>query len=621
MRKAGYFKLANVDKIMVSIVLAFALSVFGITASISAEETPTWEWTKENPKPVFWDWGPNYSKDTPVRGGIFQVAAPRYIGLMNPNHWPVNDWVTMVYIYEMLIYNDGKFQPTFNWLAKSWKYTGSKSAVMKLRKGIKFHDGSDFNAESLKYQIDWIKDKRSGAWSRAWVAPIKSISIVDKYTVKFEFTKQWASFAGIMANVPGYVISKKALEADVAIREMGKTEKKVAAAKKKIGKLEAKAGKQSAAKAKKTMKKVAKEQKKLATLEKELATYRRQAKGAIPLDKHAVGTGKFMVEEGRPGNYLKLKRNPNWWFGKSIGKPDMPYFDGIMVNVIPDPSVRLANFRAAKLDSISIIRAQYTLLKNDPNTKIYNYVGNHWTGLAFNHAEGPCKDIRVRKAISHAIDRKALIAGTQFGLAVEASCMYPVVHWGHNPNLKPVKYDPELSKKLLAEAGYADGLTLKGDITNLSETMTWNSAIKNMLKKVGIDWQYEALDSVARDDRMKNREFDLRQGGWAWILDPDLMATGLYHPDGNWNHGRTNNTKAIPLINEARTILDLDKRQKMYWQIEKALYDNYEDVWLWWPKDMTVFRKPVMGWNQEQYLAGRGAQWFTHCRWFKGGKR
>ncbi|MBW1711233.1 MAG: hypothetical protein JRJ73_15385, partial [Deltaproteobacteria bacterium] len=82
---------------------------------------------------------------------------------------------------------------------------------------------------------------------------------------------------------------------------------------------------------------------------------------ATPLDNQAVGTGRFMVEEGRPGNYLKLKRNPNWWFGKSIGLPDMPYFDGWLINVIPDPSVQLANLRAGKIDAMNVDPSQYLL--------------------------------------------------------------------------------------------------------------------------------------------------------------------------------------------------------------------------------------------------------------------
>jgi len=383
--------------------------------------------------------------------------------------------------------------------------------------------------------------------------------------------------------------------------------------------LNAKAKKASGAELKKIQETAAKLKKKQAELEKQLAKYTKLVEGAIPLDKHAVGTGKFMIEEARPGNYLKLKRNPNWWFGKSIGKPEMPYFDGMQINVIPDPSVRLANLRAGKLDKISIIKAQYDLLKKDPIVNINTYMGNHWRGFLFNHAKGPFKDIRLRKAVSHAINRKALIMGTQFGLAVEASCAYPSTHWAHNPDLKPVNYDPELSRKLLADAGYPDGLVIKGVVKNMTELITVASAVKNMLNEVGIEWQYDVLDPAAESDRMINKEYDLRQGGYSYILDPDMMATGHYHPNGGFNFGRSTNQKVIQLIEAARKEFDPDKRQKLYWQMEKVLYDNYEDIWLYWPKDMMIFTKNVLGWNQEHYLAGRAGQWFSHCRWFKDG--
>ena len=424
---------------------------------------------------------------------------------MNPNHWPVNDWVAMTGMYEQLLRNDGAFKPTVNWLLESWKYLSPTSAVIKFKKGVLFHDGTELNAESYQYQIDWIKTPVNGAWTRALLEPIKSIELIDRYTLRFEFRRPWAAFAGVLAYVPGFVISKKALEGDIALRELNRSKQKVSTVKKKINKLGSKLKKQSGAKAAKTRKKIANERKKLAGVE--------------------------------------------------------------------------------------------------------------------NQSRGPTKDIRVRKAISHAIDRKALIAGTLFDLAVEASSMYPMVHWGHNPNLEPVRYDPAHAKRLLAEAGYADGLTLKGDIYNTTEYMTIFSAVKNMLSKVGVTWQYDVLDAVGMDDRMKNLEFNLRHGGWSWILDPDQMASGLYHPDGNWNQGRVNLPKVTALIEQGRTELDPEKRQQIYWQIEEELYKDYIDIWLFWPKDIIVLRKPVMGFNLDRYLAGREAYWHAHDFWFKDGRR
>ena len=533
---------------------------------------------------------------------------------MNPNHWPVNDWVAMTQMYEMPMYNTGEFRPGINWLADTWKYTGPNTVNMTFKKGIKFHDGSEFSAKTFKYHLEWIKDKKNGAWSRAWIAPIKKIELVNKYELNFTFDKEWAAFPGIMANVPGYAISEKALRADVAFSSAGKLKKQIASSKKKIGKLEKKGGKKAA-------KKIKKENKKLAKYQKELAAAEKLIVGFTPLDKKAVGTGRFMLEEGRPGNYLKLKRNPNWWFGQSIGLPDMPYFDGWHIAVIPDMSVRLANLRAGKLHTLGIDPSQFALIRNDRKLNVRKTPQNHLAAYAFNHSKGAASDIRIRKAISHATDRKAIIAGTQFGLGIEASCIYNEGHWAHNPNLEPVKYDPELSKKLLAEAGYPNGLTIRGFSSNAGWAKTLAEATKQMLSKVGINWEHDSLDPVAMSDRRKNLEYEFAQGGWSWIWDPDLMATGMYHPDGGFNDGRTNNKEVIALIEAGRKELNFKKRQQIYWKMEEVLYNNYEDVWFWWPISVTADSKKVQGYNQTMYLQGREGYWFSHPRWFKNGKQ
>ena len=104
--------------------------------------------------------------------------------------------------------------PTVPWLAESWKYLDEVTVIMKLRQGVQFHDGSPFNAEGLKYQMDWIMNPKNGAWTRAFLEPVASIEVMDPYTVKWHFKKPWAGFLGVMSSVPGYVISAKALKAD-----------------------------------------------------------------------------------------------------------------------------------------------------------------------------------------------------------------------------------------------------------------------------------------------------------------------------------------------------------------------------------------------------------------------
>ncbi|MCP4751317.1 MAG: ABC transporter substrate-binding protein [Proteobacteria bacterium] len=574
---------------------------------------------KENPsdKSSWKNWGESYFPSKPVRGGVYRMATSRYVGLMNPNHWPVNDWKPINFIYDRLVYINGRYKASIPWLAESWKYTDPLTLVLRLRKGVTFHDGSAYNAESLKYQMEWIKDKKNGAWTRGWLKPMKSIEVMDQYTVRIRSEKPWGNAMGMLNSVPGMVISAKALKGEVAMKNARKLAGRAATALKKAKKAEKKAKSGQ----KKAMAKAKKARKKADKLKEQARKASEASKGAVNLDIHPVGSGPYTIEEGRPGNYLKLKRNPDWWFGRSLGMPDMPYFDAIKFVVIPDPNIQLANLKSGKVDRMELGLSQHRMVKNDPGLNVFVNPVPHSSFLVFNHAKGPLQDIRVRKAVSHALDRKALVMGTQFGFTQPASGMFPADHWCHNPNLKAVAYNPELSKKLLAEAGYADGLSLKGHAPNNLQSTTVSTAISSMLAKVGIEWRPESLDPAAISDRQKNLDYDLSLSGWVWIHEPDLMPTGMYHPDGGFNYGRSSNSKAVALIEAGRKQVDQAQRQKNYYELEKVLYDNYEDAWLWYGVEIMAFRKKVMGWNNKMYLEDREGFRWTHPLWFKNGKQ
>jgi len=566
-----------------------------------------------------WD----YSKEKPVRGGYFRTASASDVGLMNPNHWPVNDWGVIVLFFEKLLITKGDFleEP---WLIESFEFVDPLTCIFKLRKGITYTDGTIFNAEAVKYQMEWIQDKGNGCWSRAWLSPLKSTDVVDEYTVKFHFTKPWGSFLGIVASVPGFAMSPNALKADIMIKESKKVTRKVKQAKKKAAKAEkkAKAAKTKGdAKYKKAVAKAEKARKKATKLEKKASVLVEKVNKLKESDVNPVGTARYILEDRSSGNWIKVRRNPNWWYGKTMGHPDMPYFDGRIITVIPDPSVQLANFKAGKLDLMYPDKSRYASLSKDPRFKVYVSTLNWNVGLRFNHSRQPFNDIRMRKAVSHAIDRKALIAGLEFGMGRIASSFFPGDHWAHNPSLKLVNYDPELSKKLMAQAGYPDGVTIKGYMGNGSNNVSQTEAVKSMLDEVGIKWEVENLSPVAIDDRIKNLEYDLGENIYYYMFEPDLCVTNFYHPDGGWNHGRSNNQKAIELIEAGRREVDYVKRQKIYWQIEEALNENYEDVYLWWPMVVAAYSKQVSGYVFEGGHREHKEVWDrTHPLWFKEGK-
>jgi ABC-type transport system substrate-binding protein len=607
----------------IMVLIPFILVITSYTLPVLAREELTgrnvWAWTKENLNPTWMEWGEKYWPTKPMRGGYYRTASAAYIGLMNPNHWPVNDWGSIGLFYEGITAYDGQYRQTVTWLMESFEFINPTTLIMKLKPGVTFHDGTDFNAKSLKYVFDWIGDKKNGCWTRGQQKRIKSLEVVDEYTLKWTTYKPWGSYPqGFFA----FQISEKALRGDVAFREAKSAARILKTARKKWKKAEKKSKKLAATGGKAAQKAAAKLEKTrnaLARAEKNAKMAAEKAKGHKSTDVYPVGTGRFMYEEARPGNYLKVKRNPNWWFGKSIGKPEMPYFDGVKVTVIPDPAIRLANLRAGKIDTMGFTKSQYHMVKNDPQITVHTHPNNSTSILIFNQATGPCKDIRVRKAISHAIDRKALISGTQFGLARLASCMYPDDHWAHNPTLIPVPHDPELSKKLLAEAGFQDGLTLRGLNYNYSEAKTLGEAIKEMLVQVGIEWKVDVLDSAAVSDRTKNLEYDLAVSALPYIQDPDAHASFIYHPDGGHHHGRNDNKELIALIEAGRYEIEEKKRQQIYYKIEESLYNNYMDVWLFWDITAIAFRKNVQGWNNEMFIENRTLYTSSHPMWFKDG--
>ena len=587
------------------------------TAKDVKSDYDPWAWTRKNLNTGWMDWSEKYWPTQPVSGGVFRRASAAYVGLMNPNHWPVNDWSVIATIYEGLAAYDGKYIQRHTWLMESFKLTSPTTAIMKLKEGIQYHDGTDFNAHSLKYLFDWIGDKKNGCWTLG-IQRDKKLEVVDEYTLKWIVDKPWGTFP---VGFFGFQISEKALRGDVALRELKSANKKIKTLTKKLDKAKSKykktRGKSGEAK---SLKKLKKAKKALDQAQNTVQKWADISRGHIKTDLNPVGTGAFMYHDASPGNYLKLKRNPNWWFGKTIGKPEMPYFEEIRITVIPDPAIRLANLRAGKIDTMGVSKAQYPLIKRDPNLTVHTSLNNFTVTLNFNMAKGPCQDLRVRKAIAHAIDRKALIAGTQFGLARMASCLYPEDHWAHNPDLKPVPYDPELAKKLLKEAGFEKGLKLAGINSNIQDAITLFTAIKNMLAKVGVEWKADILDSAAGMDRMRNLEYDLAMMGHPYIQDPDGPVNNFYHPSGAFHNGRNNNPKLTSLIEDARYTIDQKKRQQLYYQIEAEIYRNYMDIFLFWDIGAVAYRKNVQGWNNEMWVGYRTLYNNSHPLWFKNGK-
>jgi peptide/nickel transport system substrate-binding protein len=136
---------------------------------------------------------------------------------------------------------------------------------------------------------------------------------------------------------------------------------------------------------------------------------------------------------------------------------------------------------------------------------------------------------------------------------------------------------------------------------------------------VGIDWNVVSLESAAISDKHKNLEFDMSLTAQPYIQDPDPSFSRVYHPQGGFHYGRTEDKDVFALIEKARIEFEEEKRQPIYWEIEKKLYEEDADAWLWWNVAVVAYRKNVQGWNNEMWIKYRTAYSNSHPLWFKDG--
>ena len=148
-----------------------------------------------------------------TRGGILKAAQAAKWSSLDPtvSSGRVNDKFTMNQLYETLIGIDknGKFVPG---LAEKWEYKGDKTIILSLKKGVKFHDGTDFNAEAVKFVLDRALNPETKAGFRSEIADIQSVEVVDPLTVKLNLKTPSAVILGALSNYAGYMISPTAIQ-------------------------------------------------------------------------------------------------------------------------------------------------------------------------------------------------------------------------------------------------------------------------------------------------------------------------------------------------------------------------------------------------------------------------
>jgi peptide/nickel transport system substrate-binding protein len=314
-------------------------------------------------------------------------------------------------------------------------------------------------------------------------------------------------------------------------------------------------------------------------------------------NEKASGTGPFMLVEYVPNDHVTLKANPDYW------DKGYPCIDGIRYNIMPDLQAQISAFRQGNADIVALNDPKFIpILKDAPDSALIEPGGAvNESGLGINTAEGPTADIRVRRALSLATDRKGLIDTVLFGygeVGTKISCGKAPYGWceGKDPPLPYHEYNPEEAKRLLAEAGFPNGLDLTVQVSLALDVQT-AEILAEQWKKVGINLKIEQIaDFNQQLDNYINVRHQLSIVSLVWQPDPHSDVYQIYYSTSNINLGKFKDPELDALLDAGKTELDVEKRIKIYKDVQMLVADK---VYMLYP-----FTKPIYWQYVKNYVKG-----------------
>jgi peptide/nickel transport system substrate-binding protein len=315
------------------------------------------------------------------------------------------------------------------------------------------------------------------------------------------------------------------------------------------------------------------------------------------LNKAALGTGPFMLEDWKVEQQMVFKRNPNYF------KKGLPVVDELIVRVIPDEANIVAALRTGQVHHAFIEdNKNYNLLKEEKSLTGYRSSRLGYDYLNISANRGPLKDVRVRQAISWAVDRSQVmrVATAGFG-RLTAPATAPMKQW-QLPEEQWMKYykpDVEKAKKLMAEAGLASGFTVKCMVIPTFPTMVSGApVIAAQLKRIGINMEIENVEYAIWIKRWQAHDFDMTMNSTPGYADPDVaFFRALHSTKGqNWNSWSVPAVDA--LLEEGRRTMDAKKRKDIYDRLQIAILENVPHLWLYSADLIDFTQATVKGFRQ-----------------------
>ncbi|MGH8056699.1 MAG: ABC transporter substrate-binding protein [Candidatus Entotheonellia bacterium] len=477
-------------------------------------------------------------REQPKRGGILRVRGwdPVHFDPQLTRNFKTN--TTLSFVYSKLLRHKvgpdvqpGTFvvEPD---LAERWETPDDTTYIFHLRKGVKWHNkppinGRELVAEDVKFTFNRFLTEKGNA-ERQLLESVDRVEVVDRYTVKFLLKEPFVWLLDILANAMCmWIVAPEVVE----------------------------------------------------------------QYGDLKKVDTAIGTGPFLLERYEANVKTVFKRNPDYF------RPGLPYVDGVEWSVVDDESTALAMYRTGQIDAgpwawWAVRQPDLDSLKqSQPRLRYQDMLLNAITTISLRTDKPPFHDVRVRRAISHAIDRQAAIEAVYIRGEPSPAVPRGLTEWSLRidqlgEGAKYYRYDPKEARRLLAEAGYPKGfktlLTLTGgygrDLVDAAQMVLHD------LKEVGIEAEMKIQEYGAYMATTGQGKFEgMTLGPYAIGWEPDSALYGPYVPDQPRNRGHVNDPKMTAMAKEQRRTRDLAARKQLIFDMQRYAAEQQYYVYLFSP--------------------------------------
>jgi peptide/nickel transport system substrate-binding protein len=329
-------------------------------------------------------------------------------------------------------------------------------------------------------------------------------------------------------------------------------------------------------------------------------------KAGIEFGKNPVGTGAFKFVEWKPNQEVVLDANPDYWGSKAKVKR-------VVVRNIKDSSQRLAALKAGEVHAIEGINPDdVKVIQADPNLYVLRRPTNTTGYVAFNYKVKEFQDKRVRQAIAHAINKKAIVDAMYGGSGLVATQFQPPPMWGYNKEIKDYEYSTAKAQDLLKQAGFANGLSeITWDDGKKEPLVFWymsrsrpyfpnpkeiGEAMAADLAKVGIKAQLQTVEWANYLDKRKNGQLPIYMLGWTGDNgDPDNFLCYFFCSPGASREGFYSNKPVADVLLRAQALTSQPERAKLYRQAEQIVHDDVGRVFIANNEPPLAFSKKMKG--------------------------